>query len=55
MNNDEREREINPQKKIQDPAEIRIQDLLNTSQMLLPCTKALSHLDPLQRSRRQVT
>ena len=31
--------------KIQDPAEIRTQDLLNTSQTLLP----LSHLDPWQR------
>ena len=44
-----REWEINPWKKIQDPAGIRTQDLLNTSQMLLP----LSHLDPWQRSGRQ--
>ena len=32
-------------KKIRDPAGIQTQDLLNTSQMLLP----LSHLDPWQR------
>ena len=41
-----REWEINPLKKIQDPAGIRTQDLLNTSQMLL----ALSHLDQLSES-----
>ena len=35
-----REREINPCEKFQDPAGIQTQDLLNTSQMLLP----LSHL-----------
>ena len=46
-----REREINPWKKIQDPAGIRTQDLLNTRQTLLP----LSHSDPWQRSRRQAT
>ena len=40
------ERYINPQKKIQDPAVISTQDLLNTSQTLLP----LGHLDPWQRS-----
>ena len=40
-----REWEINPQKKIRDPAGIWTQDLLNTSQTLLP----LSHLDPLGR------
>ena len=45
-----REWEINPgQKKIQDPAGIRTQDLLNTSQMLLP----LSHFHPWQSSGRQ--
>ena len=38
-------------KKIRDPAGIRTQDLLNTSQMFLP----LSHLDPWQRSGRQAT
>ena len=43
--------EINPRKKIRDPAGIRTQDLLNTSQTLLP----LSHLDPWQRSGRQAT
>ena len=37
--------------KIRDPAGIRTQDLLNTSQMPLP----LSHLDPWQRSGRQAT
>ena len=37
--------------KIQDPAGIRTQDLLNTSQMLLP----LSHSDPWQTIRRQAT
>ena len=46
-----REWEINPRKKIQDPAGIRTQDLLNTNQTLLP----LSHLDPWQRSGRQAT
>ena len=40
-----------PWKKIWDPAETPTQDLLNTSQTLLP----LSHLDPWQRSRRQAT
>ena len=45
-----REWEINPRKKIWDPAGIRTQDLNNT-QMLLP----LSHLDHWQRSRRQAT
>ena len=37
--------------KIRDPAGIRTEDLLNTSQILLP----LSHLDPWQRSGRQGT
>ena len=37
--------------KIQDPAGIQAQHLLNTSQMRLP----LGHLDPWQRSRRQAT
>ena len=37
--------------KFWDPAGIRTQDLLNTSQMLLP----LSHLDPWQRRVRQAT
>ena len=46
-----REREINPHKKIRDPAGIRTQGLLNTSQTLLP----LGHLDPWQRSGRQAT
>ena len=39
------------EKKFQDPAGIRTQDLLNTSQNLLQ----LSHLDPLQKIRRQAT
>ena len=47
-----REREINKSiENIRDPARIRTQDLLNTSQMLLP----LSHLDPWQSSGRQAT
>ena len=46
-----REREKDPQKKIWGPAGIQTQDLLNTSQTLLP----LSHLDPWQRSGRQAT
>ena len=42
----ERVRNISAKKKkIWDPAGIQTQDLLNTSQMLLP----LSHLDPWQR------
>ena len=41
--------EINPREKIQDPAGIRTQDLLSTSQMLLQ----LNHLDPWQRSGKQ--
>ena len=47
----EREREINPCEKFRDPAGIRTQDLLNTSQTLLP----LSHLDPWEKSGRQAT
>ena len=39
------------EKKIRDPAGIRTQDLLNTSQTLLP----LSHLDTWQRSGTQAT
>ena len=37
--------EINSPKKIRDPARLRTQDLLNTSQTVLP----LSQLDPWQR------
>ena len=53
MNNDvfaERVRNKSTEK-IQDPAGIRTQDLLNTSQMLLP----LNYLDPWQKSGRQAT
>ena len=38
-------------KKVWDPAGIRTEDLLSTSQTLLP----LNHLDPWQRSGRQDT
>ena len=44
-------KQLKDTEKIQDPAGIRTQDLLNTSQTLLP----LSHLDPWQRNGRQAT
>ena len=47
----ERVRNKSTERKFRDPAGIRTQDLLKTSQTLLP----LSHSDPWHRSGRQAT